>query len=381
MREEADILSDPRLLKHYSLLQELGVLACINELRRDKRDYESLLTGASEIFKCTSIDDMIDTAIGCITDRFLPSHLVFLWRPRSGHDDLVVKAFRNLKKVDIPFRLDSIVPFEPFFKKYPEPISFDLLRHRLEGPSPIDLFSEVSPEIVVPVVGPAALYGLILIGAKVLEGQYSAREIAYLDKLMASLAVSIQNNLHYEHSVRDVKTGLFNHGFFMGRLQEEIARGKRANYSFAVIVLDVDLFKKFNDSYGHLAGDRVLEGIAETLKKTVRDLDVPARFGGEEFTVLLPESNREQAWTVSERLRKSIAELRIPWAVPLPAVTVSAGIAVFESGGEMEADSLLSRADEALYISKKRGRNRSTVWGSGLLFRSLRVPPAAPSDA
>jgi len=123
---------------------------------------------------------------------------------------------------------------------------------------------------------------------------------------MASLAISIQNHLHYEHSVRDAKTNLFNHGFFMVRLHEEIARGKRSGYIFSVIVMDVDKFKFFNDSYGHLAGDRVLECIAEALNKNVRDLDVLARFGGEEFTVLLPETNREQAWAVSERLRESV---------------------------------------------------------------------------
>jgi len=368
-------MSDPRLLKHYSLLQDLGILSYVDSLRRETRDYESLLSGTSEIFKRTSIDEMIETTVRCITDRFLPSFLVFVWRPRSGHDDLVLKSFRNLKQVDTSLKLESITPFEPFFRKYPGPISYELFEYQIGDEALTSPFKAVSPEIVVPVVGLSGLYGLILIGAKVLEEQYSARELSYLDKLMASLAISIQNHLHYEHSVRDVKTGLFNHGFFMVRLHEEVARGKRNGYTFSVIVLDVDKFKTFNDSFGHLAGDRVLESIAETLNKNVRDLDVLARFGGEEFTVLLPETNREQAWTVSERLRESVEQLQIEWPQKLPRVTISAGVAVFRSEENLEASQLLSRADEALYSSKERGRNRTTIWGAGLLFRTRLLQP------
>ncbi len=381
MHENVDIMKDPRLLKHYSLLQELGILSHVDALRRETRDLESLLAGASAIFKCTDVDEMIEATVRCITDRFLPSFLAFVWRPRSGHEDLVIRGYRNLKQVDAPLKLESLAPFESFFRKYPGPISFDLFAYQLGDEALTEPFDSISPEIVVPVVGPSGLYGLILIGAKVLEEQYSARELSYLDKLMASLAISIQNHLHYEHSVRDVKTGLFNHGFFMVRLHEEIARGKRAGYTFSVIMMDVDQFKSFNDSYGHLAGDRVLECIAEALKANIRDLDVLARFGGEEFTVLLPETNREQAWAVSERLRESVENLDIPWSQALPRVTISSGVAVFSSGDLQDADILLSRADEALYSSKERGRNRTTIWGAGLLFRSCLVRENPGQDA
>lgn len=378
MNEDEDLLSDPQLLRHYTLLQELGIFKYVDALRREIRDYKSLLAGTSDIFKRTSIDDMIETTIRCITDRFLPSFLVFLWRPRSGHDDLVIKSYRNLKQVESGIKLDSIAPFEPFFRQYPGPISFELFEYQLGNPELTAPFSVVSPEIVVPVVGPSGLYGMILIGAKVLEEQYSAAELAYLDKLMASVAISIQNHLHYEHSVRDVKTGLFNHGYFMDRLNEEVARGKRGDYCFSVLVLDVDKFKNFNDSYGHLAGDKVLECIASALLQNLRDLDILARFGGEEFTVLLPDTNREQAWVVGERLREAVADLQIPWKPPLPQVTISVGIAVYRCGEGLEAATLIARADEALYASKERGRNRTTVCGAGLLFRSRLVRSAEP---
>lgn len=368
--DSGDIMSDPRLLKHYSLLQELGIFSYVDALRRETRDYESLLAGTSEIFKCTSVDDIIDTTVRCITDRFLPSFLVFIWRPRSGHEDLLVKGYRNLKQVDPGLSIESLTPFEAFFRKYPGPISYELFDYQLGSPETTAPFASVSPEIIVPVVGPSGLYGLILIGAKVLEDQYSARELAYLDRLMASVSISIQNHLHYEHSVRDVKTGLFNHGLFMVRLHEELARSRRGDGEFSLIVMDVDKFKSFNDSYGHLAGDRVLESIANTLRDNVRDLDILARFGGEEFTVLLPSTSRDQAWIVAERLRESVAAMQVSWTGPLPQVTISAGVAVYRGEPEITDSVLLGRADEALYASKERGRNRTTVWGAGLLFRS-----------
>jgi diguanylate cyclase (GGDEF)-like protein len=101
----------------------------------------------------------------------------------------------------------------------------------------------------------------------------------------------------------------------------------------------------------------------------VRTEDIPSRFGGEEFTVLLPSTGRDTAWVVAERLRTSIAQMKVPWAPPLPQVTISLGLYAFDQYSNITAEEILQRADEALYLSKERGRNRSTIWGSGLLFR------------
>ncbi|HCM25402.1 MAG: diguanylate cyclase [Treponema sp. GWB1_62_6] len=370
MKEVDDFLTNPRLLQHYSLLKELGVFEYADSLRRETRDYEALLAGAAAIFKRTAIDDLLETTVKCISDKLLPSFLVFLWRTHTGREDIVVKGYRNFKETDVSLPLWSIAPFDEFFRKYPTPISYELFEYQFDDPALTQPFLELRPEIVVPVIGPSGLYGMILVGSKVLEDQYTPRELAFLDKLMAFASIAIQNHLHYEHSVRDQKTGLFNHGYFMVRLHEEIARAKRGGLPFSVIVLDVDKFKTFNDGFGHMAGDRVLEKIAESLRSKVRDGDVLARFGGEEFTVLLPESDREQAWNVSERLRIAVAETEVPWDTPLPRVTISSGVATFNNAIPVEGAELLRRADDALYGSKERGRNRTTIWGAGLLFRT-----------
>jgi diguanylate cyclase (GGDEF)-like protein len=151
----------------------------------------------------------------------------------------------------------------------------------------------------------------------------------------------------------------------MTRLNEEVARSSRTSYASSIIVMDVDKFKDFNDTYGHLAGDEVLEKLAMVIKQGVRTDDIPSRFGGEEFTVLLPHTDSDTTWSVSERLRISVAAMQVPWEVPLPQVTISLGIYTFDQDSDADTAGIIRRADEALYISKKQGRNRSTVWNSG----------------
>jgi diguanylate cyclase (GGDEF)-like protein len=133
--------------------------------------------------------------------------------------------------------------------------------------------------------------------------------------------------------------------------------------------MDVDKFKNFNDSYGHLAGDKVLETLALTVKQNVRTEDIPSRFGGEEFTVLLPNSDQDSSWVVSERLREAVAAMTVPRDPPLPQVTISLGIYTFDKDNTLDAEGIILRADEALYLSKELGRNRSTIWNPGLPCR------------
>lgn len=370
MTDHDNFLSNPKILKNYSMLQELEVLSHIESLQREIRNYESILGSASIILHKTNLDEIIETTVQQISEKFLPSFIVFLWHPLQNKKDIVIKGYKNFKAVDVFLEINDLSPFESFFLKYPSPISYELLEFQMAQPEVTDAFNNQKPEIVGPIVGPSGLYGLILIGSKLLESQYSPNELSFLDKLMNFASLAIQNHIHYEHSVRDTKTGLFNHGYFMIRLNDEIARAKRKGIPFSLIVLDVDKFKNFNDTYGHLAGDSVLEQLALSIQESVRTQDVPSRFGGEEFTILLPETDKQAAWIVSERLRENIQEMQVPWEVPLPQVTVSSGIATYLINQDTCANDVIERADEALYLSKNRGRNRSTIWGAGLLYKT-----------
>ena len=166
-------------------------------------------------------------------------------------------------------------------------------------------------------------------------------------------------------STRDRLTGLVNRGFFDNQAEAELARARRYGTPMSVAMLDVDFFKKFNDTYGHDIGDAVLRLVAATLGDGVRSSDLAARYGGEEFVLLLPETDRAAAHAQLERLRAAIADapMELPPRDGPRGVTVSAGVATYPDDGD-DAARLLLRADERLYAAKQAGRNR-VVSGDG----------------
>ena len=359
--------SNPKITENSNLLHELGVFGFIDILTKEIRNYKTLLTRGLDIFNRTSIDKIMDATVWQISDHFLPSFIAFLWKPIQSRPDITIRAYRNYKPVDLDLKIDNITPLESFFQRLPKPINFNALAKELKNDDIIKSLKTVAPEIVIPIIGPFGLYGIILVGRKTAEIEYTREELIFLQQLMAFVSQAIKNHLHYEHSLRDVKTGLYNHGFFMTRMKEEVIRTKRSSSASSVIAMDVDKFKNFNDTYGHLAGDQVLENLAQVIRQHVRTDDIPSRFGGEEFTVLLPRTDISTAWKVAERLRTSVAEMQVPWEVTLPQVTISLGVFAFDRNSNLETIDILRRADEALYISKARGRNCSTIWEPGLI--------------
>jgi len=157
----------------------------------------------------------------------------------------------------------------------------------------------------------------------------------------------------------DPKTGLFNARHFGQELNEEITRAQRFERPLALIMADLDLLRDINNTYGHLAGDAVLKGIAEVFRLHLRHYDVPARFGGEEFSILLPETSAEEAFEIAERIRKEVAARAFDVETssqPIRA-TISIGVAAYPRDGQ-DANELIHQADLAVYRAKLQGRNR-----------------------
>jgi len=357
-----DFLSNPRITENAALLKDIGVMDYLESMNRVINNYRSLIVRGLDIFNHINIDEIMDATVYQISDHFLPSFLAFVWKPVQTREDITIKAYKNYKPVNLNINIDNISPFEAFFRQNPKPVKFDVLYSLLNNEEILKPYQELNTELVVPILGPFGLYGLILIGKKNLNGEYDNEELFFLRQLMSFVSQGIKNHLHYENSLRDVKTGLYNHGFFLARLTEEVSRTRRNKYCSTIIVIDVDKFKNFNDSYGHLAGDKVLEHLAQVIKSGVRNDDIPSRFGGEEFTVLLPQTDQPTAWSVAERLRVNVAEMKVPWDVPLPQVTISLGIYTFDQNSGVDVNTIIRRADDALYTSKLQGRNRSTLW-------------------
>ncbi|HSK14893.1 MAG TPA: diguanylate cyclase [Gaiellaceae bacterium] len=181
----------------------------------------------------------------------------------------------------------------------------------------------------------------------------------------------------------DPKTGLFNARHFSGALRDELERAERAGGFFSVVMADLDLLRDINNAYGHLAGDAVLQGIAEVFRSQLRETDVPARFGGEEFAILLPKTGPAEAAAIGERVRRAVAERRFDVETssePIRA-TVSIGVATYPKDGS-DPNEIIHQADLAVYRAKLQGRNR--VLGASaeplLLPPQRRARPAAVPD-
>jgi diguanylate cyclase (GGDEF)-like protein len=183
-------------------------------------------------------------------------------------------------------------------------------------------------------------------------------ESANLDLLMKNSALS-------EISARDSLTGLYNRWYVMEKIDSEMNRSVRHGSPVSLIMMDIDHFKRVNDSFGHSVGDRVLRSVGQVLRESCRVYDVPGRYGGEEFCIVLPETKVGNTTVVAERIRERLEASRFDVGDNSVVVTASIGIAGIESveaEGSLNSAILIDRADQALYSAKHHGRNRVEMW-------------------
>ncbi|MDY6904320.1 MAG: diguanylate cyclase [Thermodesulfobacteriota bacterium] len=198
--------------------------------------------------------------------------------------------------------------------------------------------------------------GIIYLENNLATDAFTPERLEVLKILSAQAAISIENAKLFELATTDGLTKLYVRRYFHLLLDKEIRRSRRHNNCLAVIMTDIDNFKVFNDTYGHQLGDKVLSGVADVVKKTLRAEDSAARYGGEEFIALLPETDAQQAMDAAERIRLRVAALETPHGSETLHVAISLGVAVFPVHAE-EKEALIHAADIALYKSKHRGKN------------------------
>jgi diguanylate cyclase (GGDEF)-like protein len=181
-----------------------------------------------------------------------------------------------------------------------------------------------------------------------------------------NVELMVRNRVLSEVSARDSLTGLYNRWYVMEKIDSEMNRSIRHGSTVSLLMLDIDHFKKINDSFGHSAGDQVLKSFGQVLRDSCRVYDVPGRYGGEEFCIVLPETNIGNTTPVAERIRQRLADSRFEVGDATIAITASIGIAGMDAlteEGLVTATTLIDRADRALYSAKHRGRNRVEMWG------------------
>jgi diguanylate cyclase (GGDEF)-like protein/PAS domain S-box-containing protein len=230
---------------------------------------------------------------------------------------------------------------------------------------------QCGPYACLPLTAQGKTFGLLFIEHDRIQGGVEADRRHGLAVAMAEqIALAIANvqlrEALLQQSIRDPLTGLYNRRFLQESLFREIAHSKRQKTTLAVMMIDVDHFKVFNDTFGHHAGDAVLQSVARTIEAHFRRSDVACRFGGEEFTVLLPGTSIELAQRLANGVLEGIRDLVLSHENrPLDRVTASLGIALFPDHGSTP-QSLIDAADAALYQAKEAGRNRVVVCGSSM---------------
>jgi diguanylate cyclase (GGDEF)-like protein len=200
-------------------------------------------------------------------------------------------------------------------------------------------------------------------------GQFTNEIQQILNTLIENASVAFTRALLYKRmeklATTDGLTELNNHRQFQELLSQELQRSRRYNRMVSLLLLDIDHFKSFNDTYGHPVGDLVLKEIAACIRQSIRSNDIPARYGGEEFTVILPETNEQGGLTMAERIRSTIERHTIHSLNRQLKVTVSIGCASY-AASEIAQKDLIDRADKALYYSKEHGRNRVALYQEGM---------------
>ncbi len=216
----------------------------------------------------------------------------------------------------------------------------------------------------VPLLAKEQLLGLIYVDSHSETENFTKLEERLFETFAAQASVAIENNRLYDSSVHDALTGLYNYSYLYARIEEEIIRSlgyKKGRISF--VILDLDNFKSINDSYGHLFGNTILVKVAGLIKETVRKYDIPARYGGDEFAILMPDTDEEDARRVAEELQQRIRELRLSVAKESILITSSIGISTFPVEKIIDSENIIVEADHALFIAKGKGGNQIVVFG------------------
>ena len=227
----------------------------------------------------------------------------------------------------------------------------------------------VPPPATVALVGLATACYVVAIAVDLSPGGLDVAAIAVVGVNLVSLTlvayiamvVAREQRRTRQAAVRlsttDALTGLANRAYFMAAVEREIERGTRYGRAFCLLMADLDNLKLVNDSYGHRAGDHVLAGVADVIREGVRRIDTPARLGGDEYVVLLPETDPTGAFVVAEKIRQGVASMRMIEREESVEVSVSLGLVAWPDDGE-SLDQLMESVDAAMYAAKQRGKNR-----------------------
>ncbi|MBW1740106.1 MAG: diguanylate cyclase [Deltaproteobacteria bacterium] len=295
-----------------------------------------------------------------VDDSRLIAHVAKTILTKRGHDVIVAQ--------------DGLAGLEAAKSEKPNIILLDLIMPVMDGYQVCQQLKEESSTKEIPVImltskaEPADKVKGLEMGALDYvtkpfdEGELVARVNIQLQLQELYKALQEKNRQLQEMANRDGLTGLYNHRYFHEQLSKDFLRARRYHEALSCVLLDIDFFKKFNDTYGHQTGDVVLNTLGRVIKDSIRDSDLAARYGGEEFALVLYHTDGPAAFQVAERLRQMVEGCEIHDKDNVLHVTISVGIATFPHEKIHDSKELIECADKALYRAKEKGRNRVEVF-------------------
>lgn len=324
------------------------------------KDKELAMMSLYEITKKMSEDLRFDDIFGAFS-VFLKENFTFRkcdllllnWDGPAPHIDRIFSVWHKASAADSASSINYDKLIKIFLDK---PIEFYISKE-LDAQSFKSL--GIDDKEVLEILGVPLLSEKRIVGILVVQNM-SRADLEKFSILSMQFALEIKKILLYEMveklAITDSLTGLYVRRYFADRLDEELQRSRRYKLKFALIMADIDNFKRCNDNYGHLVGDVILRDISRVIKEGTREIDIVARYGGEEIALLLPETGRDGALLVAQRLRKKIEESTFRAYDEKLKATVSFGLAVYPEDAE-ELDDIIEKSDAALYAAKKSGKN------------------------
>lgn len=266
---------------------------------------------------------------------------------------------------NVTYRISLSNPLINVITKNDRVFTIDELKAEVPAYADLEPITSLKPSLIVPLVQRNHLDGILVLGEKISlpeEQGYSSYEKELILTIASLAAVAIYNSTLLERSSTDMMTHLKLKYFFYNVLTDKLDAAMAQNLPLAVIMFDIDFFKRFNDTYGHACGDYVLQTVAKIIRSCIRSCDLASRYGGEEFTVMLDKTGKDDAMTVAERIRQHVEEYDFCYENQHVKVTISIGVTVFDSEKNLVSSpkQLVDQADQALYVSKRSGRNRVT---------------------
>lgn len=284
---------------------------------------------------------------------------------KKGLDTTYFSLHRNYKGFEVDHSTDySIGEDHPLIKllsRHFRCYSLEEIKERLGSFRGIEGLASLEPSLVVPLKAKGVINGIIIVGKQITEEGFTDYEKEYVLNIAILAAIAINNAFLFEMTTTDMMTKLKMKHYFYTVLLEKMEQSALADRPLSIIMIDIDFFKKFNDTYGHQTGDAVLKQVARVIQANVRTMDLAARYGGEEFCVLLPDTDRDHAAIIAERIRTGVGNTATEYDGLKLSVTISLGAAQYDSARDISGKSLIDRADRALYSSKQTGRNRVTT--------------------